>query len=837
MRQYKKLLRLDPQDIKLQLEVADAHRRWGQIKEALETYERIAGHYMEEGFDARSVAVYKQILNLAPHSTTAYTNLAELYERMGLVGEALNSLQLAADALKQRGKRVEALGLLRRMAAMDPGNTTSRLKVANLLHQEGLEGEALTELEGLIGDLERKEDFEGAVAACRSALEIDANRASTCFALTRNLVAQRLFVEAVAPARHGLDLDPTVAEHYEVLLEVLRGAELDDELPAVYTSLAELHRRRGEEDKAREIMQRHTAPPSLDLSSEGLPELSPEAGTSLADADLPSIAEPRGLVRVSDEAQDANLDLPALREPRVERGGASIEVAASPAALPELDLEALIAQAGALVGLGKNAQAMECVEKVLAVEAEHLCALEKLGELHAATGENALAEEAWQRATKSAQLAGDEARFGALQARIRALGGKAGSGGGDALSHGPSELDAAQENIEIEIDLEGDVLEVESGGVPTHTPETPQEMAPVASGADSALSEALEEADFYFRQGLNDEAQAIYQRILASDPGQPTALSRLTEFATPHRKIGAESEATALSQLPQPGPPAVFPQDDPGPSLGPATAQGTPAEPILEPRELPGAEASTLESEGFDLAAELGDLLDDSLSEVVSQSGADDGFETVFDAFKKGVGEALAEGDHQAHYDLGIAYKEMGLFDDAVEEFRNAMSEPGRRLECLQLIGLCALDSGDAGAAVENLEALLGEPEVGADLALSARFDLGRSLVALGLPDRAREVFEAVADVDADFREVRAQLEDLPPPAVVSGTGPAEEDFENFEDLLAEEFGDMPEGDEEGKAPPAAPQAPRAKPFAASKPTRESPVAPSRSRKKKISFV
>ena len=99
MRQYKKLLRLDPQDAKLQLEIADAHRRWGQIKEALETYERIAAQYSEEGFEARAVAVYKQILNLAPTHNESYAKLAELYERMGLVGEALNSLRVAADAI------------------------------------------------------------------------------------------------------------------------------------------------------------------------------------------------------------------------------------------------------------------------------------------------------------------------------------------------------------------------------------------------------------------------------------------------------------------------------------------------------------------------------------------------------------------------------------------------------------------------------------------------------------------------------------------------------------------------------------------------------------------
>ena len=207
MRQYKKLLRLDPQDAKLQLEIADAHRRWGQIKEALENYERIAVQYSEEGFDARAVAVYKQILNLAPTHNESYAKLAELYERMGLVGEALNSLQVAADALNKKGKRVEALGLLRRMASIDPTNTTSRIKVANLLRDEGLESEAVAEFEALAVSLESEQDFEGATAACRSLLEIDADHAGSNSRLARILVAQERFSEAVPHARHGIEVN------------------------------------------------------------------------------------------------------------------------------------------------------------------------------------------------------------------------------------------------------------------------------------------------------------------------------------------------------------------------------------------------------------------------------------------------------------------------------------------------------------------------------------------------------------------------------------------------------------------------------------------------------
>ena len=97
LKEYQKLLKLDPRDAKLRLEVGDAYRRWGQVEEAVATYSKVAEQYMKDGFDARAVAVYKQIQNLDPTRYDCYESLAEVYQRMGLMAEAINTLQLAAE--------------------------------------------------------------------------------------------------------------------------------------------------------------------------------------------------------------------------------------------------------------------------------------------------------------------------------------------------------------------------------------------------------------------------------------------------------------------------------------------------------------------------------------------------------------------------------------------------------------------------------------------------------------------------------------------------------------------------------------------------------------------
>ena len=134
---YRTLLKADPHDSNVLLKLGDLYLKQGKREESLNAYARVAQQFTREGFDAKAVALYKQITRLDPKRHDVCVPLAELYARMGLVGDAIASLQTAADAAYRGGHKDEALELLRRMAALDPSNTPNRLKVAELLGQEG----------------------------------------------------------------------------------------------------------------------------------------------------------------------------------------------------------------------------------------------------------------------------------------------------------------------------------------------------------------------------------------------------------------------------------------------------------------------------------------------------------------------------------------------------------------------------------------------------------------------------------------------------------------------------------------------------------------------------
>jgi tetratricopeptide (TPR) repeat protein len=237
----------------------------------------------------------------------------------------------------------------------------------------------------------------------------------------------------------------------------------------------------------------------------------------------------------------------------------------------------------------------------------------------------------------------------------------------------------------------------------------------------------------------------------------------------------------------------------------------------------------------FDLAAELDGALRGDPNEATSSglSGTvEDGFEAVFSEFKKGVSEALSEGDHDTHYDLGIAYREMGLLDDAMGEFRTAMQSPTLRIDSLHMLGLCALDRNEPSDAVTHLEQALALPDASDEQKLAARFEIGRAFEAPGDTAQAREAWEAVAAVDGSFCDVGERLAGLGAPGAAGAPLEAKtEEYESFDDVIEEANAD-PSDDTGANTVPDIDEA-----DTGSEPSPE-PASPSRKKKKKkISFL
>ena len=1084
LKEYATLVELDPRDANSRLKLGDLYLRQGQKAEAVEAYLRVAQQFMKDGFDAKAVAIYKQVGKIDEERLDIHEPLAELYQRLGLTSEALGALQTAADAYHRDGRKRDALELLRKMATLDPTNTTSRLKIADLLRQADMQNDALAEYEAVAEEFERQGAREQLLSVYERILEIEPQRPSALGALARQLVDAEQFERAEPFARRLAEADPDLPDGHELLARVQTALRREDAATQTYRVLAEVYRKRGDEDRAREIAQRLIPPQGLSVPLGKLGgNLRAGAGGNLG-----------GLA-----AQDAT---PAGRDAAAETldlGSSSEDMGFT------ADAEQLMAEASVYIRYGKVDRAIATLETLLATDPDHREALEALGEAHVGRGDHGKAVEIWTRALQVAQAEEDARAFETLRQRIAALDpavaeallGGAPAAGRDGATAAAASRPAVEVDLEIELgderledesllgddttasddgaldldveiaDLDGQtpsagaadatvfqpdptppLTEPSLGGAPDETvfqvdgdlpgdagfevdvdfevdadeglaeppgaaaetafqldgdatagasaaseaaplleeededtaSEAPASADSVSSSAPLQIADDLEEADFYLEKGLHDDAEALYRRILEVAPHHPQALLRLGEIAElrgedpgssagsrtpaelpsaaaadglgddladwedpeagpeaeaggaplpeldagladeldvdigleldeaagearPFREEdrtspslapnltppGADAAATAAEAAAEPEPEAESePEAEPEPVLAPEAERTAPQEAaahaelpeIEEPQELaaheeqpaepreqeePADQQEQAEQEApeeqeravaetpaeaeatFDLAAELSDVFESE--EKPDGAVTDDSFAAIFREFKKGVKEQLSESDYEAHYDLGIAYREMGLLDDAVGEFQIGLGSPERRFSCLHMLGLCALDLQRPADAVAHFEQALALPAVPLAQQAALRFDLGRACEAAGDRARARVAFQAVASVDPGYQDVAERLAALDEGPGEGEAGPVES-FESFDDLIAEAEAALGGGAEEEAAASAPDEAEtpleaevlvevepepekRVEPVRA--PEEEPPPAPRR-RRKKISF-
>lgn len=952
LKEYGKLLKEDSRDAKLLLEIGDAHRRWGQNEEAISHYTKVAEQYKQGGFDARAVAVFKQIINLDDKRYGAYVSLADLYQRMGLDTEAANALQTAADGYHKEGQKSEALELLRKMATLDPSSTTSRMKVADLLRQEDMLDDAVSEYEAVAEELVRQGATDQLIPVYERVLEVRPDRDDVSFALARALVQLSDASRAEPYARRAFDAKPDAEGYFDLLNGIYTELDKTEELADVTRHMAQVFRGQGDEDRARELMQRLPGDDalSLDDESEGAggdafdAAVGDSLGGSAGDEELldDDFLDDDSFIDISDD--DAlELDVQADDEGVVLNGPVIDDPADDDDAegLPEGDPDQLFAEASVYLRYGKRDQAIVSLEAILAQEPRHRDALEKLGECYADAGDAPRAVDYWKQAADLAANAHDEAALDVLRERIAVLDPDAAAD----LAQPPAAAAAGETGV-VDMDDEIELADFDPDDVAASEP-LPERSATAAASIDTQkVAEDLEEAEFYMAQELFDEAAAIYERILESCPNHPSAMVRLgelqaargedpgasasvvddaAELTLDSSELSFEEDDTAGVEAPGEAevsageievdldldadvevdtddedvtsagsregvelseeslgsdeeedvnalfdsPPSLSEEDlgeevavdggaeievsielddgddeplelaDEGASVSEAAADHTAADNTMPLVQADGLDADDPEEaddedveidvaaeaedeaiaadaaqedddDSFDLAAELRESLEDGAEVDAAESAEhtceEEGFASIFKDFKSGVEKALGEGDYETRFDLGIAYRGMELFDDALGEFRICLDSPGYRLESLHMMGLCAFDLGRFSDATNHLEQALASEDVPEQQQAGLRFDLGRAFEGAEDFPRAKEAFEgaraiddSIPTIDDCIERVSARIEgddqegvELAEASATQGDG----GFENFDDLMAEvQAEDAPEAE------------------------------------------
>jgi tetratricopeptide (TPR) repeat protein len=144
----------------------------------------------------------------------------------------------------------------------------------------------------------------------------------------------------------------------------------------------------------------------------------------------------------------------------------------------------------------------------------------------------------------------------------------------------------------------------------------------------------------------------------------------------------------------------------------------------------------------------------------------------VFDDFRAELGEMGAEDeDLETHYNLGTAFREMGLLEEAISEFQKVAkaNERGRpfryAMQCCTLLGLAFMEKGQPDIAAIWYERALLTPGVDPESILALRYDLGIAQESAGEPAAALKSFSKVYAMNIDYRDVAERIAALQKPS------------------------------------------------------------------------
>jgi tetratricopeptide (TPR) repeat protein len=151
---------------------------------------------------------------------------------------------------------------------------------------------------------------------------------------------------------------------------------------------------------------------------------------------------------------------------------------------------------------------------------------------------------------------------------------------------------------------------------------------------------------------------------------------------------------------------------------------------------------------------------------VEPASGEEGGYEEEDDIVRSALGrlrakvhEEIGDSDPDARYNLGIAYKEMGLLDEAVQEFRLALRKPELLIGASSLLADTLSDQGDVDAAIGVLDEVLSTGSPSAEERRDLRYHKAILLLRAGSEREGREVLLALFEEAPDYRDVKARTE------------------------------------------------------------------------------
>lgn len=785
--EYERVIRIDPRDYKLRQKLGDLYLRKGKNAEAVNQYMQVAEYYVRDGFYLKAIALYSQILRTDPSKLFIYEKLSELYKKQGLLGDAVSKMRSLAEIYEKQRNLSDAIQTWEKIINIDPDNIIYRGKLVEFYLKQGLATRAAEKLQQAVDFFKGKGRYDDVEKLLEHFPGIVEEDKTLVIKMARSLLSEGKFKDALEKIDQYLKVNPKDAEGFFIkgtcylninqynlakhafemalklapestdarkgLLKVFVKEKNWTQLILTIQDLFKIYSKNKAYEEFKSIIDNYYPyiPEEKKLLSlyidlfritgdtkSLLEKLKKLASVYNKEGDKAEVIKLyKEVLTIDSSDEDANKLLEQLKLQEKEQEVPKPKSAAG-TVLDEKPIE--VKQ--------PVIEEMEMVEEAtIDVELEELTGLLNFGLISKAKMK---LEELSLKYPDSLQVKEKRLRYFEITKDT------------DAYYMVLNEIvDKCQKEENIECleyykKLLGEKDKFKKSSVPitskvstevVTTPKTviekveeeeiliPEEFDEEAEILSPNIDDLLIEADFYYKHDMVDESLKVYEKILEIEPENKIAKERIET----HKK---HKEA-----------------------------------PRIEIKEEPKQEKT---EEFYDLSGEImKELEKEDFFETSFKSEAEKiSFEQLLKEFKSKISQEIEEGDVETHYNLGIAYKEMGLYDDAIQEFVLTSRFSQKAYDSFIMIATCLSEKKEYEKALEFYKKALKMPDVEKQKLAGIYLELGTLYEKIRDVKKAFYCFNKAFSIDTTLRIAKEKVNNiLLNNPELSGT----ENIENFE--------------------------------------------------------
>ncbi len=767
---YKKLTKLKP-SIESVLKLAELYGQQGLQNDARAQYLMVAEQYLHSGHLEQAAHAFQKILEIDPENTSLQVRLADVYVRLQRRDEARKLLLRTAEGLQARGSKAEAEEVLARVLQLDPADKQALLMRGTVALQAG-------DVEAAIQTLERVPELDHHADGLRTLANayLQAGRtaesgaqAKKLFALTQDAGPLSNYADALMKAgeyeealriyhqyaeklltpesSHVLDNLHACLDHIrdnvaalELLRQLYERADDKPRLAEVAELLAGLAEQSGDMARARDLyLQLAALDPNNPAYTQKCNRLVQQVGADTGHAET---AAPLSV-------EDLNINAPEVDQ------GYSAELAA--------EVQRLITETDLFVSYNLAPKAVEPLEAALVKVPNDLRINQRLAALYVRAGRLAEAAECCRKIHDVYLKAGFHDSALQYQEAAKKYAERAGESAPPVAAAAGAEAGTQQE-IDISSEWESSL------SAPV------AESVAKAAGAGEraeAIASLVEEVRFYLQHELWEEAEAAIAKCEAQYPDVPELRGFREQLKARAQKTKPKPKAVPAAAPAVAAAPGNGALGDMVSDLESALGDGF-AAPPQAPSSTPqparmAAAAAAGASAPISTPARVMATAGSPVSSVASAQ-ADSELEEIFTEFKEGLEESGAPSqaeDPETHYNLGVAFREMGLLDESIGELQKVCQAVERGqpfphvMQAFTWLAQAFLEKGVPQAAIRWYEKALKLPTIDEEARVALHYELAAAYEACENKQAALSHFLEVYGANIDYRDVAERIKAL----------------------------------------------------------------------------